>query len=66
MSMKGRDFTSENINCLKQFNAMMTVLRAYLAFDEAKTDELNRQLQQRCSEFAAKGGDLNQAHWQNR
>ena len=66
MSMKGRDFTSENINCLKQFNAMMTVLRAYLAFDEAKTDELNKQLQQRCSEFAARGGDLNQAHWQNR
>jgi len=64
LSMSGVNFRSENVNCLKQFNVMSSVIRAYSSFDDAKAKSLTLSLQKRASEFASKGGDLDRVHWQ--
>jgi len=64
LSMSSRDFMGSQIECLKQFNAMTTLLRAYYSIDEKKAEECADQLEKRCGEFAMKGGDLDKAHWQ--
>ena len=64
LSLSGADFKQENISALKQLNVMATIIRAYYSFDEEKAKEYNAIVQKRCAEFAARGGDPGQAHWQ--
>ena len=63
LSLNQHSFHIEEISCLKQLNVMLSVIRAYFSFDEAKATELNNQLQQRCAQFELKGGNLDAAHW---
>ena len=64
LSLGRNDFRAENTNCLKQLNVMMTVIRAYYSIDEAKVQEMNAQIQERCKAFIMKGGDLEAVHWE--
>ena len=63
MAMDKYNFRRSNLECLKQFKSMQTLLSVYYEIDPEQADSWYDTLEKRVSMFAQKGGDINEIEW---